>query len=336
MILSLWLPIALLAPRLRLSLPIDLFEVPDLGEVHVPQGAADLAIGAQIFGPEVVGHQLVGLGLQVLEGDRVGHLLTVLARHLFHQHRLHGWASRQRIGDTRAGNAEVVPNRGLEVDFLQGRGFDIAGREQRLDRGWLIRNDLNLDLGGLHIGPPRVVDQPQRQFAAAVGGDEGRVEGWVPLGGGQDNRGLIGFGQLGCDDRFVELAFQLHGRPLDDGQAAHILHPARFETGVGRVAQQGVGPLQPRVLEHSDLVGGRDLAIEFHAVLQRAIDLGNAGTEHRVIQTAVEGEPRFVGLLTLDRRENEGPLIGQRARHAGQHQQAGSPFDFRVARFDRQ
>ena len=60
-----------LARRGLLALAEDLLEVADLGEVHVARGPPRLAVGADVLGPEKVGHKLVGLGLERLEVDQV-------------------------------------------------------------------------------------------------------------------------------------------------------------------------------------------------------------------------------------------------------------------------
>ena len=49
------------AGRGRLALAEDLLEVADLGEEHVARGPPGLAVGADVLGPEEVGHELVGL-----------------------------------------------------------------------------------------------------------------------------------------------------------------------------------------------------------------------------------------------------------------------------------
>ena len=67
-----------LATGRLLAFAKDLFEVPDFGKIHVTGSAADLAIGSQVVGPDVVSEKFIGLGGKVLDREKMIHLLLLV------------------------------------------------------------------------------------------------------------------------------------------------------------------------------------------------------------------------------------------------------------------
>ena len=110
-----------------------LFERPDLGEVHVAGGAAELRRPVAILGPEVVREQLVGPRVQVFErddaarGDAVG-----LRRRLSVSRTSRGGCPAQAVDHAVRQHGRVVGDLGLDGHLLQRRDPHVApGKRQR-------------------------------------------------------------------------------------------------------------------------------------------------------------------------------------------------------------
>ena len=71
-----------------------------------------------VFGPQKVAKQLIGLGAERFEIDLVLHGLRQFASAVFQQYCLLGFSAGERIAQADFRQAEIVEGGGLNIDFL--------------------------------------------------------------------------------------------------------------------------------------------------------------------------------------------------------------------------
>ena len=310
----------------------DLFEGTDLAEEDVAGGAADLAVGAGILGPDEPAEDLVGFGFLLLEAELVLEGALLVSGD--------GGAEFDEVGlgadpdetEAVAQDAEVVPDRAVEVEFLEGGGADVAAWEGELEFGGAVGRDLEDELGRDLVGATVGVDQPEVIGAAGgqeeIGDRSDRLVGW----GEQRDRGEVGSAGLedGVGDGLVELEDQVELAALDGGDATGVLDALAGAAGVFGVSDVGDRTFEARVFEHRDLEVGGAADIGFDAIGEVVGDVGDGAAEDGVGEVPDEG--KAAGELAGGGDDDLG--VAGNLAEAGEHDEGRSLFEFGVAGSD--
>lgn len=150
------------------ALAEDFVEGPGFGEVEVGGGAAGLAIGAEVIGPGEPGDELVGLELEVFEGEDVGKGVTIVGGGVGGQGEELSFFADALKTDAVGEDAVVVPNGAVEADFLDRRGAEIAAWGDQAEFGDAIGEDLEDKGDGGTIGSAPGIFEVQ-EVGAGVG-----------------------------------------------------------------------------------------------------------------------------------------------------------------------
>ena len=146
---------------LRLAFAIDFLERPHLGKEHVAGRAADLAVGADVVGPDEIGEELIGLSAESFEREEMFERLLLVRGRRFAQHQADRLAARHGVGQAIRAKAKIVPGFGLERDLLErGHSLIALGRSQ-FQFGRAILEDVDEELRGHLVRPAFGIHQLQ-------------------------------------------------------------------------------------------------------------------------------------------------------------------------------
>ena len=306
-----------------------LVEGANLAEEDVAVRAADLAVGADVVGPEEPAIDVVGLGMEVLEVDRVCKRMLDGGGDVGAEASELGLPSGADDAEAEGEDSEVVGDGAREVDFLEGRGADVAAgkgeAEVRGAIGWNLEGEGRADAVGaaVGVGEEKVVGggggegEVGERGEREVGGDEERDGGGV---GGTGNEG-------GHGDGLVELEREGELAALDGGDAAGVVDVLGGLLGVGGVGDVGDGTFELRILKDGDLEVGGVGDVRDDAVGERVGDAGDGAAEDGVGEVADEGD-LLLGLA--GDHEDEVGVLGK-AIEAGEDGQGRAELDFGVA-----
>ncbi len=124
------------------------FEGSDFRKEHIAFGPTWIPFAIEILHPKVIGQELIALGFEIFQGDRMLNLL--LERHAgqfrgVEQDDLARFLAGKRIGQSSFADSEIIRERCRQVDFLEGRDSLICWSAQ-LDCRWFIGEDSRREL----------------------------------------------------------------------------------------------------------------------------------------------------------------------------------------------
>jgi hypothetical protein len=311
-----------------LTFPEDFVKGADLDEIHVGESAADGAIGPEIIGPKEVGEKLAWNGVEIFEWKEMLEGDLFVGWRVGTEFEEAGFLAAQAIGQSVRLQPEIVRNFSAKQDFFERRGPVItAGREQ-FDVGRLVAEDLDVKIGGVAIGPSGVIDGREGVALALIENERKELDlRTVGVGCERDGR-LVGGGQEGGGNRFVEMEREFEACALDGADAAGVRYGAGFEPGIIRVEKPGVGAFEARVLEDGDKVLRRLTGTEIDTVAQIVRDGGNGAAKDGIVQVPREGDLELdTGPRGNDQSDRGRGLAGK----LGQDNEALPAFDGGIA-----
>ena len=276
----------LLPARLLLALAEDFLKVSHFGEVHVAGSASQLAIGTDVFRPEKVRQQLIRIGIEFFEFDRIDEFVFLLCGRVLAQNDVHCGLARHRETDPHPFDTEVIPGGGFHIEFFQRRDLCVFGRLDEFQRRRLIRNDVDRDVGLLDVAAVGLVNQFQLQASRLRGGDRRLINRPFARRGHESERLAVLFGERRRLHELVELTGQRHLCPFDDRNRADVLDDSLFETCVARIDQASVRAFESRVLEDRDTKRRRGLPAKFHTIVERLRHRRHSASEDWIFKAA--------------------------------------------------
>ena len=159
-ILALLLLLLLLSTRWRLSFSKDLVKGSHFGEEHVAFDASRLPIGTDIFGPKVIGKQLIRFRPEIFESKKMPNRFFCATRQRLAEQHILGRLRVKGIRQTVFRDTKVIAEFRPQFHFLEWRNGNVTAHGQ-LQRRWLIRKDPRDQLGRILVLASRVVDKFQ-------------------------------------------------------------------------------------------------------------------------------------------------------------------------------
>ena len=269
-----------------------------------PDGPPRLAVGADVLGPEEVGHELVGRrrgAPRSRAGARRGSRLAGLSGP-FRTISRGSWPA-MREAEAVPHHAEVVVDLGLELELLDRRDPDVAGRLGHRDHRRAVPGDVDHDLGRSACSRRPSRSTSWTLIALRVGQREGRAVDVAAVAGGRERRGLRPSRRPAGPSATSLLRRQSRVSSVPSTAVTWRMSSTVFGSSAvyGGKTSCGVGPLELGVLEHLDAIGLGAPAVELDAVGEVGVDRLDAAGERRIFQAAGH-RPRGWSLPTSPRR----------------------------------
>ena len=273
----------------------DLFEEAHLGKKHVARGAALVPVAINVFGPEIVGDEIALFGAESLDVDKGAEEMRFISRHGFVAERHLGLFTSEGIAHPGGEDFDVVPDFGLEGEFLQGGDFEIATRKSELD----LRGQVFVHVHG----------EPGRALVAAVFvvNEVDAVAlrlGWLVRG--KHDGGVGRIGREGDDvsvfaEKFTGNDGLVHGESpghlgsLHHGDLAGVGDLDFLPTEVGGWGYGGIGFAEGGKFKSGDGEVGRLGGFVVDAVGAVSLDFRDEGGKNSVVEPDVHGDAGLAG-----------------------------------------
>ena len=305
----------------------DLFEEPHLGKKHVARGAALVPVAINVFGPEIVGDEIALFGAESLDVDEGAEKMRFIARHGFVAERHLGLFASEGVAHPGGEDFDVVPDFGLEGEFLEGGDFEIATRKSELDLRRQVFVHVHGEPGRTLVAAVFVVDEVD---AVAL-----RL-GWLVRGEHDGSVGGIGregddvaflSKEFAGDDRFVHGESPGHLGSLHHGDLASVGDLDFFPTEVGGRGHGGVGFAEGGKFKGGDGEVGRLGGLVVDAVGAVGLDFRDEGGKDAVVEPGVHGKAGLTGGGGVDEEGGDGSASGE----GGLNDEARAFFEFDIA-----